>query len=113
MLEDSFLMAIGGPPPGGGSAGNPLIGMLPMVFIFLIFYFVLIKPARNKQKWLDEMVAALKTGDRVVITPGILGTVAGIDGDILQVRIDEKTKIRVLKTAIAGLQDAPPETEKK
>jgi preprotein translocase subunit YajC len=113
MLEYSFLIAIGGPPAEGGSASSPLVGMLPMIFIFLIFYFVLILPARNKQKKLDEMVSGLKPGDPVVVSPGILGTVTGIDGDVVQVRVDEKTKIRVLKAAIAGRQDTPPETEKK
>jgi preprotein translocase YajC subunit len=59
------------------------------------------------------MVAALKPGDRVIINPGILATVASIEADIVQVRIDEKTKIRVLRSAVAGLQEEPPETEKK
>ena len=88
--------------------------MMPMVLIFLIFYFVLILPARNKQKRLEAMVSALKPGDRIIVNPGILGTVVSLEGDdTVQVRVDEKTKIRVLRSAVSGLQDAPSETEKK
>jgi preprotein translocase subunit YajC len=97
-----------------GSEPSPLIGMLPMVAIFVIFYFVLILPARNKQKKLEAMVSELKAGDRVLITPGIFGTVVNLEGDnALSVRIDDKTKIKVLRSAVAGLQDQVPETEKK
>jgi preprotein translocase subunit YajC len=111
MFAYSFLTIAAAPPEG---ETNPLIGMLPMVVIFVIFYFVLILPARNKQKKLEAMVSELKTGDRVLITPGIFGTIVGIEGDnALQVRIDEKTKIKVLRSAVAGLQDQVPETEKK
>jgi preprotein translocase subunit YajC len=85
-----------------------------MVVIAAIFYFVLIVPARNKQKKLETMVAGLKAGDRVIINPGIFGTVANLEGDnTLYVRIDDKTKIKVLRSAVAGLQDQVPETEKK
>jgi preprotein translocase subunit YajC len=113
MAFHSFLVAIGAPPAQDGAAPHPLLGMMPMVLIFLIFYFVLILPARNKQKKIDAMVSSLKSGDQIIVNPGILGTVAGIEGEIVQVRIDDKTKIRVLRSAIAGLQDAAPETEKK
>jgi preprotein translocase subunit YajC len=114
MAIHSFIVALSGPPPGGGPAPHPLIGMLPMVLIFLIFYFVLIMPARNKQKKLESMVSSLKEGDRIVINPGILGTVVSLGtDDTLQVRVDDKTKIRILRSAVAGLQDASPETEKK
>jgi preprotein translocase subunit YajC len=112
MFAYSFLVvAASGAPEGEPST---LFQMLPMVVIFVIFYFVLILPARNKQKKLETMVSQLKAGDRVLITPGIFGTIVSAEGDnALQVRIDEKTKIKVLRSAVAGLQDPVPETEKK
>ena len=110
-MEHSFLIAISGPPTGAET--HPLIGMMPIVLIFLVFYFILILPARNKQKKLDALVAALKPGDRIIVTPGILGTVVAVEGQTVQVRVDEKTKIRVLRSAVAELQDGSPETEKK
>jgi preprotein translocase subunit YajC len=112
MFAYSFLVvAASGAPEGEPSL---LLQTLPMVVIAAIFYFVLIVPARNKQKKLETMVSGLKSGDRVLITPGIFGTVASLEGDnALYVRIDEKTKIKVLRSAVAGLQDQVPETEKK
>src|SRR4051812_16011214 len=104
MFAYSFLaIAASGAPEGESSM---LFQMLPMVAIAAIFYFVLIVPARTKQKKMDETVAALKAGDRVIINPGIFGTVVNLEGDnTLYVRIDEKTKIKVLRSAVAGLQD--------
>jgi len=89
--------------------------MLPFVFMILVFYFIAIRPMQTKQKKLELMVASLKPRDRVLITPGIFGTVVSIDEETssLLVRIDDNTKIRVLKSAVAGLQDQGAETEKK
>lgn len=78
--------------------------------MFAIIYFVLILPMRNRQKKLEATVKALKPGDRIIMNPGIYATVVGIHDDSLEVRIDEKTKIRILKTAVAQL--IAPQTEK-
>ncbi len=110
MLPYSYLVAAGSPE---GDPRSLLGGMLPMIIIFAIFYFVLIVPARNKQKKLEALVSTLKPGDRVIINPGIFGTVVALEGDALQVRVDDKTKIKVLKSAVAALQDETAETEKK
>jgi len=98
-----------------GGQAQPFFGMLPFVFMILVFYFVAIRPMQTKQKKLESMVASLKPRDRVLITPGIFGTVVSIDEETssLLVRIDDNTKIRVLKSAVAGLQDQGAETEKK
>jgi preprotein translocase subunit YajC len=100
---------------GSGSAGepNPFASLIMMGLIFGIFYFVLIMPMRNKQKKLEDLVKDLKTGDKVIINPGIFGQIVAVEPDAFQVRIDEKTRIKVLKSAVAGLQGPPPETEKK
>jgi preprotein translocase subunit YajC len=111
MNEHSFLLAIG----STAADTHPLFGgMLPMVLIFLIFYFVLILPMRNKQKKAESMVSALKPGDRVLINPGIFGTVVSLEENALFVRVDDKTKIRVLKSAVAErLEDPTSPVEKK
>ena len=83
-----------------------------MGIIFAIFYFVLIAPMKKKQKKLDELQQVLKPGDKVIVNPGILGTVEGVDAETLSVRIADKTRIKVLRSAIAGLQGQPT-TEKK
>ena len=86
--------------------------LILMGLIFSIFYFILILPMKNKQRKLEDLLKGLKAGDKVLITPGIFGTIVGVEDDAFQVRIDEKTKVKVLKSAVSGLQGAPNPTEK-
>ncbi len=65
---------------------------------------------RNKQRKLEDLVKRPEGGDKVILSPGIFGTIVGVEDDAFQVRIDDKTRIKVLKSAVAGLQG--PETEK-
>jgi len=111
MADPRLLLALAGPARPGEP--NPLASLVMMGLIFAIFYFVLILPMRRKQKKLEALVKELKSGDRVVLNAGIFGTIVGVEDDAFLVRIDEKTKIKVLKSAIAGLQGQPIETEKK
>jgi preprotein translocase subunit YajC len=93
---------------------NALLGpLMPMLLLFAMAYFLLIWPMRSKQKKLDALVKSLKAGDRVVVNPGILGTIVAIDQDSLLVRIDEKAKMRVYRSAIAGLQTTPADDNKE
>ena len=110
MPDPSLLLALS-PPPGG--EGSPFASLILMGLIFAIFYFVLIMPMRNKQRKLEQLVQGLKSGDKVIINPGIYGQIVGVEDDAFLVRVDEKTRIKVLKSAVAGLQGAPTETEKK
>ncbi len=82
---------------------------LPMVLIFVVFYFLLIAPARKKQKKHTELLDSLKNGDRVITNGGIHGTVVGVTDHVIQVRIAEKVKIDVSRHAVAGLQASPEE----
>jgi preprotein translocase subunit YajC len=111
MLSFSTLLAIGGPPAGAGGDGPSPIFL--MAAIFLIFYFVMFRPMQTKQKKLETLVAALKRGDKVVLNPGIFAEIVAVDDNTLVVRVDEKTKMRVLKSAVAGLQEQAAETETK
>lgn len=106
MELSKTLLALAGSSPQTGEA-NPMASLVLMVIIFSIFYFVLIQPMRSKQKKLEDLVKALKSGDKVIISPGIFGTIVGVDDDGFQVRVDDKTKLKVLKSAIAGLQGQP------
>jgi preprotein translocase subunit YajC len=111
MIDPSTLLALAGPPQGGEP--HPLASLVLMILIFGIFYFVLILPMRSKQRKLEGMIKGLKAGDKVIVNPGIFGTIVGVEEDAFQVRVDDKTKLKVLKSAIAGLQGQPIETEKK
>ena len=111
MLDPRALFAFAGPSAGGEPPAYA--SMIPMILIFGIFYFILIMPMKGKQKKLEELVKGLKSGDKVIINPGIFATIVAVEDDAFHVRVDEKTKIKVLKSAIAGLQAPPPEMEKK
>ena len=103
--------ALGGAAPPNGEP-NPLANLFLMVIIFSIFYLVLIMPMRTKQRKLDDLIKNLKAGDKVVVNPGIFGTIVSVDDDSFQVRVDDKTKLRVLKSAISGLQGQAQTAEK-
>ncbi len=97
--------------PEGGQQG--LFGgmLLPMAAIFGIFYFLLIRPARKKQNEHQEMLNALKNGDRVVTNGGMYGTVVGITDDVIQLRIADQVKVEFARSAIAGLQGSADEKQ--
>lgn len=95
------------PPPGQGQSGAWL-QLVPLVFFFVVIYFLLIRPARTRQKQLQSMLEALKPGDRVVTSGGLIGTVVGIDRDIVQLRVADKIKVDVTKSSVVGLQGDGP-----
>src|SRR5208337_785840 len=70
---------------GGGSMG--LLGFAPLIFIFAIFYFLLILPQQRRQKKWQHMLGELKTGDKVVTTGGLKGTIIAIKDDALHLRV--------------------------
>ena len=84
---------------------NPLVQFMPIILMFVIFYFLLIRPQQKKQKDLQAMISQLKKGDKVVTTGGILGTVSSLQEDYVVLTVgDSETKIEILKSAIAGLR---------
>ena len=87
----------------GGTGGGP--SQLPLLFVILatfgIFYFILIRPQQRKQKELKKMIEAIKKGDRVMTAGGIFGTVVGMKDNIVVLRIDENTKIEIIKSAVS------------
>ncbi len=84
---------------------NPLVQFMPIILMFVIFYFLLIRPQQKKAKHLQAMIAGIKKGDKVVTTGGILGTVSSLQDDYVVLTVGgSDTKIEVLKSAIAGLR---------
>jgi preprotein translocase subunit YajC len=87
--------------PGG------IIAFLPLLLILVIFYFLLIMPAQRRQKKVAEMHRSLKVGDKVITNGGIYGTIVGLEGDAVQLRVADQVKLKVSRTAIAGMQTEP------
>ena len=87
--------------------------LVPMVLVFVLFYFLMIVPQRKRQRATDQMLNNLKPSDKVVTSGGIYGTIVSVRDDkrTVQLKISENPVIRVeiARTAISGLQDAPEE----
>jgi preprotein translocase subunit YajC len=105
MADLQSLLALAGPAREGEP--NPMASLVMMGLIFAVFYFVLILPMRRKQKKLEALVKELKTGDKVLLNAGIFGTIVAVEDEAFHLRIDDKTRIKVLKSAVAGLQTDP------
>ena len=83
--------------------GDLFSAFIPLILIFAIFYFLLIRPQQKRQRELQKMISQLKKGDRVITTGGIYGTIASIKEKSILLKVDENTKIEVAKSAIAGV----------
>ena len=87
--------------PSAQAQTNPILTFLPLIVMFVVFYFLLIRPQQKKQREHREMVKNLKKGDRIVTSGGIIGTVHTLQDDYLFLRVgDQDTKIEVLRSAI-------------
>jgi preprotein translocase subunit YajC len=91
----SFVAAIAQPEP------NPVVSLLPLIMIFFIFYFMISKPQKARQKEHENMLKNLKKNDDVVTTGGIHGTIVDVKDKTVVLKVDDNTKILVEKSAIA------------
>jgi preprotein translocase subunit YajC len=81
-----------------------IMAFLPLVVIMGIFYVLLILPAQRRQKKTQQMVSSLKNGDKVITNGGLFGTIVGLEGDTVQLRIADQVKVKILRSAVSGLQ---------
>jgi preprotein translocase subunit YajC len=94
----SFLLIIQQAP------ANPIVGMLPIVLMFGILYFVLILPMQKQKKTQQKMLEALKSGDEVATTGGLLGSIVSLNGDIVVIRVKpDNVKLQVARSAVATI----------
>ncbi len=111
MWSDAFAQGSAPAPasPGGGGAGasNPtlslLLNALQFLPLFIILYFLLIRPQQQQTKKLERMRSALKKGDRVLTTGGIIGTVVGVDDGKAVLRVAEDVKLEFATSAIVQI----------
>ena len=90
---------------GSQAQTNPILSFLPLILMFVVFYFLLIRPQQKRQREHGEMVKNLKKGDRVVTSGGIIGTVHTLQDDFVVLKIgDQDTKIEVLRSAIQDIR---------
>jgi preprotein translocase subunit YajC len=89
----------------GGLGG--LSGLLPLLLIVIIFYFLLVRPQQKRQRQLQETIASLKIGDRVITNGGIIGIITSIKDSSFLIRSADKSIIEIARTAIADLDREP------
>ena len=91
---------------GGGMS---LVTLAPLLFIFAIFYFLLIMPQQRRQKKWQHMLSELKTGDRVVTSGGLRGTVMALKDDVLQIRVPpDNLRLEVTRASVVSVTNDEP-----
>ena len=89
---------------GGFAEGG--FGLLPILFVMLIFYFLLIRPQQKRAKQHREMLAAIRRGDKIVTSGGLTGTVVKVtdDSDTVDVEIAKDVKVQIVRSMIADIR---------
>ncbi|HDZ91972.1 MAG: preprotein translocase subunit YajC [Deltaproteobacteria bacterium] len=96
--------AMGGLGKGeGGGEGGGFGAFLPLILMFAIFYFLLIRPQQKKAKAHKQLLASLKKGDRVVTSGGLYGVVTGLTDDVVTMEIAPKVRVKVSRASISGV----------
>ena len=108
----NIAYALGG---GGAEGAGGFTGFIPIILMFVIFYFLLIRPQQKRQKESRNMISNLKKGDRIITSGGLHGRITGLDETTLTLEIADKVRVKVGRSSVSGMlqQGSPPPTEKK
>ena len=87
------------------SGASGLIQLLPILLIILVFYFLIIRPQQRRQRQLQETIANLKIGDRIVTTGGVIGVITTVRDTSFLIRSADKTILEIARTAVAGIDE--------
>lgn len=97
----AYAMGTGG--SGTGAQGGGFGAFLPLIIMFAIFYFLLIRPQQKKAKQHREMLSSLKKGDKVVSSGGLHGVVTGLTDELVTMEIAPKIRVKVSRGSISGV----------
>jgi preprotein translocase subunit YajC len=101
---DTLAYALGtGGTGGAGGQGGGFSTFIPLILLFGIFYFLLIRPQQKKAKQHRELLGALKVGDRIVTNGGLHGKITGMKENTVTVEIAPKIRVKVSRGSIAGM----------
>ncbi|MBU1052374.1 MAG: preprotein translocase subunit YajC [Proteobacteria bacterium] len=100
MIGIAYAMGQGGAASGQGGG---FAAFIPLILMFAIFYFLLIRPQQKKAKEHREMIANVKKGDKIITSGGIHGTITGMDDNTITVEIADKVRIKLNRANISGL----------
>src|SRR5213592_924961 len=97
----AFVSILGQSPAPQGPSGGGLGFFVPLIFIFVIMYFVMIRPQSKRQAEQKKLISSLKTGDRVVTNAGIHGLISNVKENTITLKVADNVKIEMEKSAIA------------
>ncbi len=107
MILSIFMMVFmfmgGSPQPG--QQPNTIAMLMPLILIFFIMYFFMIRPQVKKQKAHQAMLQSLKKGDKIITTGGIYGKIVNIKDRSFVIQVSENTRIEITKNAVAAKQE--------
>lgn len=101
-----FLMS---QPAGGAGQSNPIVTFLPLILVFVVFYFFMIRPQMKKQKEMTTYRSSLKRGDKVVTTGGVYGKVYEVKENYVLMDVGGDIKLKIDKSAL--LKDPSADTD--
>ena len=86
-----------------GAQANPFMGFIPFILVFVVFYFLMIRPQKKRMEQERGFLSSLKKGDKVYTKSGILGTIMGLTDKIVDMEVAPGVKIKVLRSQVSGL----------
>lgn len=103
---------------GGGSGcpglgGGGMTSLIPLILMFVVFYFLLIRPQQKRAKDHQNMLSNIKRGDQIITNGGLIGKVTGLSDKVVTLEVAEKIRLRVLRSHIAGKQSEMESVETK
>jgi len=102
MNLGSLITLIGTAPQETGEQPSVFLTFLPFILLFVVFYFLFIRPQTKKQKEMQEMISSLSKGDRVITRGGLIGTIVGVSEKTITIRFGDNFKSEVAKGYIDG-----------
>lgn len=89
--------------PGGAGGSSAMAGFIPIILMFIVFWFLIIRPQKKQSDQRKAMIEALKRGDRIVTNGGLFATVKDVKGDRVVATIAENVKVEISKSSIGGV----------
>ena len=106
MIDIAYAMG-----QGGGTEGGGLVSFMPLILMFVIFYFLLIRPQQKKQKDHRQMVSNLRNGDRIITTGGIHGRIISASDNILTIEVADKVRVKLNRDNVGSMVQSSSEAQ--
>ena len=113
MFTLAFAQATAAAPQAPAQQGNIFTSLMPIAIIFIIFYFLLIRPQKKSQQNHAKMINELQKNDEVITSGGMYGTIVNMQDEVITLRVDDNTRIKVQKSSISKLKKPKVEVVNK